>query len=287
MRGVRAWIGWLRWYQAHWVRNDLTDSAASLAFYGLVSLAPLLLLAVGMAGLMLGERAAHGELTQRLADVMGTESADYVEQVLQGANLGRNGSPLATIVAVVVLAYSGTHVLHKLRITLNTINAVDASDPARRWLARLLARGLSGLFILLPGLLLAAGTLAKGFFSYFADHLEPSLVDRWQVLQLYDRVSTYLLLVVAFTFILKVLPRRRPKLAHAFAGAAFAAAAVCLLKGGLDFYLTRSWFGSVFGTGLAVLVFLLWFFLSVQAFLGGAQFAALLGERRREGASDG
>jgi uncharacterized BrkB/YihY/UPF0761 family membrane protein len=50
----------------------------------------------------------------------------------------------------------------------------------------------------------------------------------------------------------------------------------------LDFYLTHSWFGSVFGTGLAVLVFLLWFFLSVQVFLAGAQFAALLGHRRRQ-----
>ena len=282
MNSTREGMAWLRRFRAGWEEHGLTDSAAALAFYGLVSMAPLLLLGVGIAGLVLGEVEAHGELASRLDDVMGRESAGFIEQVLRGADLRRHGGPVATVVSVLVLAYSGSLVLHKLRLTLNTINETGASDPARRWLPRLLARGLSGLCILLFGLLLAAGTLAKGFVSRFASTLEPSFVEEWQVLRTYDRISTYLLLVLAFAFIMKVLPRRRPQLLHAFAGAALAAAGVCLLKGGLDFYLTHSLLGSVFGTGLAVLVFLLWFFLSVQAFLVGAQIAALLGERQRE-----
>ncbi len=169
MNAAREWLVWLRRFRARWVVHGLTDSAAALSFYGLVSLAPLLLLGVGVAGLLLGEGEAHGELASRLDDVMGKESAGFIEQVLRGANLTRRGGPVATLLAVAVLGYAGSLVLHKLRLTLNTINETEASDPARHWIPRLMARGLSGLCILLFGLLLAAGTIAKGFVSRFAD----------------------------------------------------------------------------------------------------------------------
>jgi membrane protein len=143
----------------------------------------------------------------------------------------------------------------------------------------MLARGLSGLFILVFGLLLAAGTLSKSFVTRFSDSFQPTFLERWHVVRTYDRVSTWLLLVLAFAFILKVLPRRRPRWWHALLGALLAASSVSLLKGGLDFYLSHSPLASVFGTGLAVLVFLLWFFLSIQCFLAGAQVAAMLKNR--------
>jgi membrane protein len=270
----------LRRFRAAWQANGLTDSAAALAFYGLISLVPLLLLGVELAGLVLGPRAARGELQCHLDEMMGHDSAVFIEQVLHGASLGQRGSPIATVLVVLVLGYSGSHVLHKLRSTLNVINAVGPGDRARPIIRRLLARGLSGLFILGFGLLLTFGTVAKGFVTRFAQSFHPEFLAGWQLVRVYDRISTVLLLVLAFTFILKVLPRRRPPWRFAVAGALPAAIAVCLLKGGLDFYLSHSLFASVFGTSLAVLVFLLWFFLSIEVFLAGAQFTALLGNWR-------
>jgi membrane protein len=92
-------------------------------------------------------------------------------------------------------------------------------------------------------------------------------------------VSSYLLLIAAFALILKILPRRRPKWRHALVGATFSAVIVGSLKTVLDLYLRKTLWASFIGSGITLLVFLFWMFLSIQAFLAGAELAAWMGRR--------
>lgn len=263
-----------------WVEHRHTDNAAALAFYALVSLAPLLLFGVTLAGVIFGETTAHGELQRQLSAVIGGDAATEIEGVLQSARIAPRSQPWSFALAMITLLYAGSHVLSKLRQSLNQVNEVGPADPARQWLSRILARGLCASLILLFGVLLVVVTSLEGAAGYMAAHVDSPLLNGLHFMEGWRRISSYLLLILAFAFILKILPRRRPLWRDAFLGATFAAVIVGSLKTVLDFYLRRTLWASLIGSGLTLLVFLFWLFLSIQAFLAGAEIAAWMGRRR-------
>ena len=278
-------MSWLRrcWAQVMffrrlWMRYELTDSAAALAFYSLISIVPLLLIGVTVASLVLGERAAQGELAKQLETLMGNEPAAFLEKIVGESRILTRGASITSVAAFLILLFSGSHVLSKLRSTLNTVNGVTKQDPERPILGRLFTRGVSSLLILLFGALLVVGTIAQGFVGRFAEQVSGRFLDGWQVVQWYDRLSSYLLLSLAFLVVLKLLPRRRPQWRFAAIGAMLAAVVVGSLKSGLQFYLGHSLIASAFGASVTVLVFFLWLLLSIQAFLGGALVAVMMGD---------
>lgn len=278
MTWLRFIVHWKR-FSRRWVRHRHTDNAASLAFYALISLPPLLLIGVTVAGVVMGEKAAHGELEKRFAAVLGPELAATIEGVLQSARIAPSSQPAAFALAMVTLLYAGSHVLSKLRKTLNIVNESAPADPARPWLARLAARGLCAGLILSFGVLLAASTLLDGLAAFIASKMEVAWIDELNLLQRFGWLSTYATLAIAFAMVLKILPRRRPLWRHALVGAAFAALAAVSLKGGLDLYFRHTMWGSFIGGGVTFLLFLFWLFVSIQAFLAGAEIAAWLDRR--------
>ena len=271
----------MRKFTRRWVRHRHTDNAAALAFYALISLPPLLLIGVTIAGMVLGEKAAHGELERKFTALLGADVAQTIEAILQSARIAPRSEPGAFILAMVTLFYAGSHVLTKLRKTLNVVNEAAPADPARRWLGRLAARALCSGLILVFGVLLAAGTVIDGFAAYVAARMDAPWLSDFNLLQRFGWLSTYLLLTLAFSIILKVLPRRRPWWRHTLVGSAFAALVVILLKGALDLYFRHTMWSSFLGGGLNFLLFLFWLFVSIQAFLAGAEITAALTRVRR------
>jgi len=278
MRTNRFTPVWRR-FSRRWVEHRHTDNAAALTFYALISLTPLLLMGVTLAGVILGETAAHGELQRQIAAMIGEEAASGIEAMLKSARIAPRSDPWAFALAMVTLLYAGSHVLSKLRQSLNQVNGAGPADPARMWLSRLLTRGLCASLILLFGVLLVVVTALEGAAGYVAAHVDSALVGKLHLMEGWRRGSSYLLVILAFAFILKILPRRRPKWRHAFVGAAFAAVVVGSLKSVLDLYLRQTLWASLIGGGITLLVFFFWLFLSIQAFLAGAEIAAWLGRR--------
>lgn len=280
MKWLRIIVHWKR-LGRRWVRHRHSDNAAALAFYALISLPPLLLIGVTVAGMMMGEKAAHGELERRFAAVLGAELAAMIEGVLMDARIAPRSQPGAFVIAMITLLYAGSHVLTKLRKTLNLVNDTAPVDPARPWLARLAARGLCAGLILSFGILLAASTVFDALAALIASKMEVPWLEPLNLLQRFGWVSTYVTLTLAFAMVLKILPRRRPLWRHAMVGAAFAALVAVSLKGALDVYFRHTMWGSFIGGGVTFLLFLFWLFVSIQAFLAGAEIAAWLDRRRR------
>lgn len=131
MRWLRVIVHWKR-FSRRWIRHRHTDNSAALAFYALISLPPLLLIGVTVAGMVMGEKAAHGELERRFASVLGADVARTIEGVLQSARIVPTSQPAAFAIAMITLLYAGSHVLDKLRKSLNVVNEAAPADPARR-----------------------------------------------------------------------------------------------------------------------------------------------------------
>ncbi|WP_035601458.1 YihY/virulence factor BrkB family protein [Haloferula sp. BvORR071] len=265
-----------------WVHHRHTDNSAALAFYALISFPPLLLIGVTVAGMVLGEKVAHGELEKQMSTVLGPDLATGIDGILQGARIAPRDQPLPFLVAMVTLAYAGSHVLTKLRNTLNIVNESAPADPSRPWLRRLGARALCAGLILAFGVLLVAATVAQGFTAYVAAHMDAPWLAELDIFQRSTGwLTTYFLLTLAFALIMKVLPRRRPMWKHAFVGGGIAALITVSLKTFLDVYFRYSMWKSFIGNGLNLLLFLFWLFVSIQAFLAGAEVSAWLGRRRK------
>ncbi len=271
------------WTQIHrfwhrWKQHENNDSAATIAFYAMVSLIPLLYLGIAVAGVFLGDAVAHGELEKQLTEVMGPNTAGTITRILgQAGALPKSNVGFLSII-LFALGFAGSHVLAKLRLSLNVINGVDAHDPARPLLGRLFARGLSALLILVFGGLLVIWTVIDGIFLHFARAWDPDVIDRWSVTQKYDTLSSTVLLIIAFALILKVLPRKRPLWRHVWPGAVLSGLAVSSLKWILGSFLQRSFLASILGTGLTTLILLFWILLSIKAFLFGAEITSMLAE---------
>jgi len=274
---------WCRRVARRWVAHRHTDNAAALSFYSLISLVPLLLFGVTVAGLVLGPSTAQGELKHQLIAVVGHEAAGVIDGILQSARIAPVSNPAAFCVAMVTLLYSGSHVLSKLRDALNQVFGGGLLEPPRSWLARMISRGLCASLIFVFGAILIAGTVLDGAASYVSE-MSPEWIDRLEVIKGYRWASTYLLLSLAFFVILKVLPRHRPRWGYALIGATFGAMVVGSLKSVLDHFMTHTFWGSLAGGGLSIMVFFFWLFFSIQAFLVGAEITAWLGRKakRRE-----
>jgi len=278
MRKLRFFLFW-RILTRRWRLHRHADNAAALAFYALISLPPLLLIGVTVAGMVLGDSAAHGELERQFTAVLGGDMARAIEAVLQSARIAPRSQPAAFVVAMVTLLYTGSHVLSKLRNTLNVVNDAAPADPSRRWLGKLASRAVCAGLILMFGVLLAAGTVLDGLAAYVASQMDAPWLERLNLVQRFGWLSTYALLTFAFALILKILPRRRPLWRHALAGAAFAALVAISLKGGLDLYFRHTAWSTFIGGGLNFLIFLFWLAASIQAFLAGAEVAAWFSRR--------
>ncbi|QQL46308.1 YihY/virulence factor BrkB family protein [Sulfuriroseicoccus oceanibius] len=270
---------------ARWRRHDNTDAAAALSFYTLLSLVPVMLVAITLAGTVLGRQAAQGELLKVLEQVMGQDSAMMINDLLLNYALspGWNGT---FVVTALTLFFSGSASLGRTRKMLNRIFEMDPAQPARKWPARLASRGISAAMMLLFGFLVVASAIFSTVLGHFAENADSELLSRIRFFHRIQIFSSYAAITIGFALLMKVLPRRRPVWHAAFAGAAVSALLVASLKFGLELYLHYApGLTSIYGGAATVFVLFLWIYLAVLSFIIGAEVTSILnlhGQKRRD-----
>ena len=103
-----------------WLDHNATRLAAAVAFYSILSLAPLLLLSVAIAGLIFGEEAARGELVQQMRDLVGDEGAEVIQTTLAKAKKREQGI-VATVIGAVTLLLGAAGVFGELHDAFNVV----------------------------------------------------------------------------------------------------------------------------------------------------------------------
>jgi len=244
---------------------------AAMAFYTALSIAPLLLAVVGIAGLVYGDQAARGEIANQISSLVGKEQAD----VLEGA-LARSSSPtggiLATVIGVVVLFFGATGLFAELQGALDTVWNVKAEETSHGvWgyiKDRLLSLSMVGgmAFLLLVSLVFSA--VLSAFGGAFENWLPYSSV--W--MRLGNCVLSFVLTTLMFAMIFRVLPHKHIDWRDVWIGAAVTAVLFNLGKYLIGLYLGKASIGSTFGAAGSFVVFLVWVYYSTQILLLGAEF---------------
>jgi len=242
---------------------------AALAYYMTLSLAPLVVLIVGVLGLVVEQDAARAEIVSKAADLMGSEGASTVESILSHSAKQQAGL-VATIIGFIVLLVGASGVFAELQESLNKIWEVPPRD--RPWLRLLQKRILSfamvfGLgFLVLFSLALSAAIAA---FSSFVNVWVSGLDPVWEIT---NSVVLFVLVTLLFAALFRFLPDVRVAWRDVWTGAAITGLLFILGKFLLSFYIQHSAFASAYGAAGSLVVMLLWVFYSAQIFFFGAEF---------------
>jgi membrane protein len=260
----------LKTASTYWVDDQASQMGAALAYYMLFSLAPLLIIALAVAGQAFGEDAARSHVLDRVHEFFGEEGAYTVQTMLDNFSKVPAGMAPA-VVALVALLFGALNVFTQLRASLHRIWRIEAPPTqglilgmVKNYLLAFLMVQVSSLFILL--LLLTSTFLAA--LEYWAKDLLPGAAWMWQG---GDFVASTLLITLLFAFTFRFMSDGQVRYKQLWGGAFTGALLFCVGKLLIGWYLGYSRLGSAYGAAGSLVVFLVWVYYSAQIFFFGAE----------------
>jgi membrane protein len=253
-----------------WQKDGALDLGAALAYYTIFSLAPLLLVALAVAGLLWDRGQIQGQLIAEIQGLMGPQGAQAVQTMLE--NAGRHGSGvLASILGVVTILFGATGVFVQLQNALNRVWNVEAKPGLGIWSfvkTRLISFGmvLGVGFLLLVSLIVSTAVSAIG---KWAAGLLPGSETLMQALTF---AVSFALITFLFALMYKYLPDVEIGWRDVWIGAVVTALLFTLGKFLIGLYLGKSSVASTYGAAGSLVVVLLWIYYSSQILFLGAEF---------------
>jgi membrane protein len=245
---------------------------AALAYYTLLSLMPLLLMAISVAGLVLGRRGAEAGIVRQIQAVLGTESAQIVEALLTGAK-NRGTGIAATIFGAVVLMFGASGVLVELRDALNTIWEVPAeSESTEQELAGIVRQRLWGMTLVIGIVLLLTASLVAGTFISAAASVARFPPVSAALLHLCNTLFSLLVVTVVFGAVYRIVPQASITWRDVILGAGVTSVLFAIGNLLLGIYLGKTSFTSTYGAASSAVVLAIWVYYSSLIFFFGAEF---------------
>ena len=262
-----------------WLNDHAATMGAAIAYYMVFSLAPMLVMVIGVAGLAFGREAAEGALFGELAELIGPESAEAVQALLKSASGTRSGI-VATAIGIGTLIIAATAVLGQLQSALNVIWKARASGNLGVWYL-LKSRLLSLSVILVIGFLLPVSLAISTALAAFSDYLDRLLAGLATMLRLVHLTLSFGFTTVLFATIFKILPDHPVEWREVWLGAAVAALLFTVGKHLISLYIGSSNMASTYGAAGALIMVLVWVYYSAQILLLGAEFAKAHSDQRQ------
>jgi membrane protein len=271
-------LGWiLRRTVTGWWNDNVPRLGASLAYYTLFALAPILIVAITVAGFAFGEEAVQQEVSGQISGLVGEQGAQAVESMVQSA-YHRSGNGVATAIGLITFFLGATGAFLELQTALNGIWRVKPKASAGlkdMLIQRLLSFGLViGVgFVLLVSLLVSAGLSA---LNRYVGAIVPEIAVVWQGVNALVSLGVVTLL---FAMIYQFLPDVDLRLRDVWVGALVTAGLFTIGKFAIGLYLGTSAVASSYGAAGSVVVLLIWVYYSSQIVLLGAEFTRAYVER--------
>jgi membrane protein len=270
---VRRYVYLLKESINKWSSDNVMRLAASLAYYTVFSLAPLLLAAIAIAGLVFGEDAASGQIYLQLKASLGPSVAAAIEELVKAASKPAHGF-WGAVLAFALVLFGASGVFGELKDSLNIIWKVQpkAGSGMWRWVrGRFLSIGmvLGICFLLLVSLVVDAGL---GVAAKHGSNLVPGSP---LIMQAAGMAVSFCFVTLLFVLLFKYLPDTRVAWGDVWTGSIVTALLFTLGKSGLEIYISKAAVSSSYGAAGALALVLVWVYYSAQIFLLGAEFTAV------------
>ena len=204
-RLVRETVAILKKAAWDWMEDQAPTLGAALAFYTVFSLAPLLVITIAIAGLVLGQEAAQGQIFDQLRILIGAASAEAVQDVVQNANTKPATGVLTTIIGILALLFGASGVFGQLQTSLNAIWGVEPK-PGRGVWGIVQDRILSFGFILVVGFLLLVSLLLTAAIAFAGEWLGGMFPAIETIVQIANSILSLAVITLLFAMIFKFMP---------------------------------------------------------------------------------
>lgn len=264
-----------------WGEDDAARLAASLAYYTVFSIPPLLILFLVLAGQIYGDQAAlRNELTSQISGLVGPQGADAIETILENAD-NPGGTVIATVISFATLIFGASGVFAQLHDTLNKIWNVELKQSnvlqtiKERFFSFTMVLGVG--FLLLVSLIISSGLAA---FNNLVSSAIPSLILLAQIINF---VVSFGVITLLFALIFRIIPDVEIAWDDVWIGAIVTALLFTIGKWGIGLYLGNSAPSSTYGAAGSLIVILLWVYYSAQILFFGAEFTQVYANRYGSG----
>jgi membrane protein len=261
-----------------WDNDNALRMSAALAFYTVLSLSPLLVIALSVATPIFGTDSARREIIRQFSAIIGPENAQFINWILQKPSAPIQGV-LATTVSLATLAIGSSGVFAQLQSAIDIIWSIKREEGRilsflrQRFLSFLAVIGIS--FLLLVSLFLHAGIAA---WLRYMDVYSP--MQGTFMLKVINSSGSFLLVFLLFGMIFLTLPSVRLKWRDVWFSALVTASLFSILKFLFELYLGKTGISSAFGAAGSLVAIMLWVYFSAVVLFYGAEFSAVYAKRR-------
>ncbi|MBD0365616.1 MAG: YihY/virulence factor BrkB family protein [Flavisolibacter sp.] len=253
------------------MKDKVPKLSASLAYYTIFSLGPMLIVIIFLTNLFWGQQAVEGNIVGQLKDLIGNKAALQIQTIIKNASIDSNNK-LTAIVGFITLLIGATTVFSEIQDSINSIWNLKVKAE-RGWLKMLITRLLSFSIVVALGFLLLVSLVVNALLEGLMDQLQQLFPDI-AVIIIYILNLLLTLLVIGFLFaiIYKVLPDAVIKWRDVSVGALFTTVLFMIAKFGITFYIGKSDIGSTYGAAGSLVILLLWIYFSSMILYFGAEF---------------
>ena len=256
---------------------------AALSFYTLFSLAPLLIIAISVAGSIFGRRAARGEIVGQIKSLVGEEGARVVQTALRNAHLGHE-SGIALIISIATLIIGSTIVFVDLQESLDMVWKVKPK-PGRGMIKGLLKDRIRSFAVVVgTGFLLLVSLIVSAVISAINNYVSEQFFELpVYYLEISNLFVSLFIIFLLFMLLFKFLPDVNIRWKHVWVGALVTAVLFVIGKYLIGLYLGTSTLSSTYGAAGSLVIVLLWVYYSTQILFLGAEFTQVYVEKYDKG----
>ena len=256
------------------VDDNAFKLSASLSYYTIFALGPLLIIIISLAGIFFGKEAVQGRIYGQLTDLVGSESALQIQDIIINIQ-NTHSTTTGAIIGAAILFIGATGVFTEMQDSINYIWSVKAK-PKRSWLKFIINRLLSFSLIVGMGFILLVSLIVSAVLTLLSDRLM-SLFPNYTVAMFHVIDTAIILIVISalFTVIFKILPDTIISWKDAIMGAILTAVLFLTGKFLIGYYIGRSNLGVTYGTAASIIILLTWVYYSAMILYFGAEFTKM------------
>lgn len=251
--------------------DNILKYSASLAYYTVFSIAPVLLIIISFFGLLFGKDAIQGDIYKQIKGLVGRDAAGQIQDIIKNIHLtGHN--LFATIISLIILLIGATGIFGEVQDSLNKIWGLRLKKR-RIWWKLIINRLLSFSLIISIGFVMMVSLLLNAMVSAFGKFLARYFSDFSVVLvEITDSVITFIVTTFLFSLMFKMLPDAKIKWKDVLVGGLITAVFFTLGKLAIGYYLGSSDFATVYGAAGSVMIIMVWVYYSSIILYLGAEF---------------